>query len=478
MNSSHLKTNKSSGSQNLIAFALILVFTMLVQLLRGFESLDEMWIYDRCRAIVDGMVPYRDFPMVQMPLFFYVLSIPVFFSRTFFSFRIGLGLVTALLYFSTYRMLEKKSDFYSALPVALVLTIFNPLTTYNTFLVLFVTCVYRINLKLFENEKRLRLLLIASGIFSACTVLARQTTGTLFMLTEFIFLCVALRKKSSISKVLFFILGLLIPFVPFLIFLLATSSFTGFWDNCLFGLVSFGSGNSAFYMDSIAYLVVVTLGIVSDIFLYRKAKDINILMHIIFGLLIVTVSFPIFDSMHIYMAAFWFAVPLVQLFYAKFNEMISKTTSILIIGIISVAICIFAIKPLPGLSFTDKHSELKLVPLDAGIIDFYDELHAKKAQYESKGYNVVVLTSNRVILSIVEGEVRFPEDLFLVGNFGTKTPADYVNEYIETPNTIIAIPSDYNEENWQNPKDIYEIIKDRCELIEVSGGYEYYIART
>ena len=44
--------------------------------------LDELWPYDLSRAITMGYVPYKDYPIVSMPLFGYVFAIPLLISRT------------------------------------------------------------------------------------------------------------------------------------------------------------------------------------------------------------------------------------------------------------------------------------------------------------------------------------------------------------------------------------------------------------
>ena len=49
-----------------IGFMLIASGNVFVQ---AFSNLDEIWIYNFARCIVDGLLPYRDFSIIITPLF-------------------------------------------------------------------------------------------------------------------------------------------------------------------------------------------------------------------------------------------------------------------------------------------------------------------------------------------------------------------------------------------------------------------------
>ena len=72
-----MKTGISKKHTDLIVFAVILTASLLHICLNNLASLDELWNYNFARQIGMGMLPYRDYNMVQTPLYAMVMSLPL-----------------------------------------------------------------------------------------------------------------------------------------------------------------------------------------------------------------------------------------------------------------------------------------------------------------------------------------------------------------------------------------------------------------
>lgn len=59
---------KKEKTLNIIIYILILATILSMILLKPLGNLDEIWNYNFARNIADGLIPYKDFNMLQMPL--------------------------------------------------------------------------------------------------------------------------------------------------------------------------------------------------------------------------------------------------------------------------------------------------------------------------------------------------------------------------------------------------------------------------
>ena len=120
-----------------IALILIAVMSFYKVMTGYFGILDEFWNYNMSRGIVLGYLPYRDFNLVQMPLFAFVNSISLLFSCSLFSYRISCSLILLILMFLVFKGTCIRTDEYYALPVVLLSVIFIDLVSYNTLFCIF-----------------------------------------------------------------------------------------------------------------------------------------------------------------------------------------------------------------------------------------------------------------------------------------------------------------------------------------------------
>ena len=67
---------KQKSNWLLLAFVMLVLVAEIIP--RTLGNLDEIWNFNFIRNVADGLLPYKDFNMVQMP--FFPLSLSIFFS--------------------------------------------------------------------------------------------------------------------------------------------------------------------------------------------------------------------------------------------------------------------------------------------------------------------------------------------------------------------------------------------------------------
>ena len=348
----------------LFCFLIVLAVCLKVFTVRA-GVLDELWPYDLSRAITMGYVPYKDYPIVSMPLFGYVFAIPLLISRTLFAYRVMTAIFFSAMLVAMYFLIEKRTSAGYALCAALCAARFVELATYNMLIMfeaLLIVCCLRL-----KNRKTGYFLI---GILAALAPLTKQSSGSILLLfaTGLVFYS-AIRNRN---KKLFaaYLAGVIIPLLIFLIYLICSSSFYEFWDCCFWGLFSFGGDNAAIRLEgTIPMVMIIIAGIAGDVYFWIKKRDEESLFHLLTGLAVASNAIPIFEYYHIVMAGLFFLIPvtyLIKEFAPKVIHInIAPVIAVMILGIIGF----FAFDVIKDPRLSDKWDELKLIP-SAGEFDY------------------------------------------------------------------------------------------------------------
>ena len=74
-----MKENRKEGirkiGKNGLIFLILLIIIAPIILTKEIGDLDELWNYNFARNVFDGLIPYRDFNMVQTPMLPIIASI-------------------------------------------------------------------------------------------------------------------------------------------------------------------------------------------------------------------------------------------------------------------------------------------------------------------------------------------------------------------------------------------------------------------
>lgn len=459
-------SDKNNKRGTILAVVIIAFLVASKILLSPFGGLDELWNYNLCRGVSMGYVPYRDFGMVMMPLYTMLFAIPLFFVRKLIVYRIVSVIFLIILVARFYVTAKRESDADWGLALSCLFVAFMDISTYNSLLFLFAMICYRFLDREMTSKRALIL-----GALCALSILSRQTSGVFLTI-----LCVVifLRDKKLRGKIFYALAGGAAPLVIFLIYLFMTSSWTQFWDHCLFALVSSGDKNSAFYGNSIPALILIVSGVIADVFLWKKKHAVRDLYHLTIGIVIASMGIPTVDLVHLFYAGMWFVIPLVKLIKSSGSPVKPQIVN-LITGLCAVTVMFLNIYNLAGCSLDNRFSELVLIPSDKSIIDTYADINSVNSDMEESGHKVIFFSCSACISSILDESFNPPYDLFLTGNMGTTDPVSYVVAASSDANNVILIPDDYDTENWENPKGIFDAVRSNCVPVASYGRFVWYI---
>ena len=256
-------------------FLFIVLFSIMNFILFG-DNCDQIWEFGFAHNILHGMLPYKDFNMVTLPMHSWINAIVLkIFGDKYFVYMLFHNLLLATI--PTYTF-YKSHNFVKAIVVFLLLipccwATYNAMLLFNVFLLLYL-----------ENNHKNNDYLI--GILLAFSVLIKQSIGV-FLLLPSLFL----KDKRKIKKrgTGFFIIMLF-----FLIYLLVTNSFYECINYTVFGLFDFASKNgNGLNGFTILYLLIL----IGLIYKYIKTKNLDILYLIAFS----TVVIPLFDFTHFFL---------------------------------------------------------------------------------------------------------------------------------------------------------------------------------
>lgn len=465
-----MNTGTKKTNTDLIVFVIILMASLLHICLNSLASLDELWNYNFARQISMGLLPYRDYNMVQTPLFAVIMSLPLFAFRSLFVYRLACSLLLTALACVFYKALANgTSNRLLALPFVLISIFIIDYTSYNTLFLLIALLIYYAIVK--GGFKKHALMI---GSLGSLSVFARQTSGCLLVLILALII-VAFYEKKAKSLILYSV-GFAIPCLAFLTYFLITSSLKDFWDCCLFGIMSFGGNNGNFYSSSVVLLILLTAELVTGFVILVKKRDKTALVHFLIGIPVLAITAPIIDYSHVVFAVVYFMIPAYKLLSEKCSEVIRNTIIVFISAVVFLCIGGLGISRIVNNKFADKASELKLIPITGDICDDYTCLSSMVKQYELNGYSVTFYSYSSVIVSLMNGTANPPYDMFLTGNFpgSIKDHMVYVEESCNGEDKIIIIPSDYYEEGWANPAGVLEYVKANCEQIGSYGRFLIY----
>ncbi len=457
--------NKAENSKRTVIFCLILlVFSFIKVIFWRFGDLDEFWNYNMSRSIAIGLVPYRDFNMVQVPLYAFVNAAVLKVSRTLIAYRISCSFLCFALQLLVLKTISDRTNGFYALPAALMSLLILGTVSYNTLFMVFAFGIYML-LGRGNTDKRN----MAIGILTALAALSRQTSGGILILIVFVILT---RQERRARSVLMCVAGGAIPCILLLIYLLITGSWGAFWDYCLFGLFSFGSGNFLMRAASVPYLLTALTGIVCDIVRLKTDRE-DALSHLLIGIPVLLMCVPIVDE-HASFAAIWFLVPVACVIRDKAGKSLTVRMSHITAACCLIAVLIVTFMNVMGNAFCTGYTELKGVLADTALLDDYSVLLAQNREFEEQGRKVTVLSSSAVVLSVMSGRNAPVFDMFINGNLGTREPLLFVQEVIDDPDAIILMPDDYDTEGWQNPDGIYEYVTSHCEPVASYGRFVWY----
>lgn len=218
-------------------------------------DLDELWNYNTARAIMHGLIPYKEISMITTPLLPFIVSIILkIFGDKLVVFRIvGAILLTAIFFLSyvlSYK-LTKRRIIGVITSLTLILLYKNELAIdYNYFILMIMMCVQILEVKKIESiekskikNKKIDMYDVIIGILLGLAICTKQTIGTIISITVILSELILVENKQTFLKYIkasiVKIISMLSVVMIFFLYLLITNSMTDFINYAILGIRTF-----------------------------------------------------------------------------------------------------------------------------------------------------------------------------------------------------------------------------------------------
>lgn len=428
----------------ILLFILILTFQLFLPL-----DLDEIWNYGFIHNISTGLIPYKDFNMVITPFFMFLFSLPIYiFGSNLLIIHIEQTIMILITYYLLEKLYKDKANYFILLLCLLWNCIY---PSYNSFL-LFLTLI----LVVLEKENKNDYLI---GIILGLLILTKQSVGICIVISQMFFY---IKDKKKLLKRL---IGLLIPILVFILYLLFTKSLQQFINLCILGLFDFGRKNRLSF--SYVYILFFLFSILLFI-LIKKEKKIEYF----YALAFLSIDIPMFDIGHLrYFLVLFFILVVIPNINIK--QKINHSL-----------LCYFSIVLILGFVYLQDYKEEnrfyypnQLNHFEYKYISKTHEKETKKVLSLMKKYNnqkVILISRSAYFYKLISDKKITYYDLINTGNWGYHGSKKLKEKLKEEKQAIYIVQLSSFNKTEQTDKTALDFIKKHCDKIEEYKDFIIY----
>ena len=407
---------------------------------------DEIWNYGFSYNIASGMIPYKDFGMLQTPLYFMLASVFIkIFGAYLYSFHLFNSLILASIIYILYKKLGEKSL------IVIPFVFLNCYPSYNILSLLLVLIIINLVDKDFRYKDKL------IGLLVGIVFLTKQNIGICLVIPLIYY------SRSKIKS----IIGMIVPIVFLVIYLIFNNALYEFFDYAILGMFDFGESNSIWLFFPVE--VVICLVILYKLFKsgFKDSRLAYILMYQI-------VTAPIFDDYH-FMLGF-----ILVMYYLLLVKDIKKykIKYYIIISLFFFLCWNFKVPQFDSLNFyVDRDSYLygRNIPKYVNL----DEI-SKYINNNKKDYDHIYFFSKNAYYVKLNAKYKLDKfDLILNGNMGYNGSFRYIAEidnYCSNSRCMfILYKYEFNGKLNQVNKDIIDYVIDNYEIKEEVYWFDIYV---
>lgn len=442
-----MKQNKSKILKIIIKYVFLFLIFLVFTLILSPVNIDEIWNYGFSYNIYKGLIPYKDFNMVLTPLYPMIMA---GFLHIFGKGILSIHIVNAIiLCFSSHLLFKMYGKKAYLIIILFFLPFYLTFPSYNTFLV-----VLTIILIFLEKEKKdNKNIDYLIGVVLGLLILTKQTVGFCVLIGSMIYA----GNKNKIGKR---VAGCLIPILVFTIYLIATNSYSQFFDLCFLGLLDFSKNSQGFNV----YTIITIILLLINIYLIVKEKDKLAYYSLFFS----SITIPICDLAHLspYLVIISnFIIPKIKKDLINYKALF--VSSVLIASI---------------LVFSDNYDGAKSAyPNDLNNFNYryiskthYDLTKKILNWMDGKKEQIIFLDANAYYFRLIRDEKIGYIDLINQGNWGYHGSKKLLKTLSQYKNTYFFInKEDYKSHN-QIDKNTLEYIFKNGEKKEEINCYEIY----
>ena len=469
---------KSQKIKNIIPYFIFAAFCAII-LTKPFGNGDELWNYSFAKNIVNGLVPYRDFNIVQTPLSAYIpaLFMTILGDGLFIHRIVGFLLlfgITALV----YRLCKKvtKSAFIGLISALFIACAILPFYVYNYNYLSALIVLIILDLEVSYHKEKLTPNIIV-GLLVGISLLIKQNTGAMLVIANFI-ICVInivrfkMNKKAQILRAAVSA----IPMFLFIIYMLLVGALDDFFEYAVIGITTFVHRTTPLELISEApfFAIHILFVIFAFVHMINHMRKDGISSNKISGCLFaggwLMVAYPLFDAFHL-VCVFIVLVPAFCMFitqhaYKKWEKGVCLIVVILISGL-----SVLAFLPVNENYVFSELNNYENIPIDAeadeNIRTICEYIEDKKQQ----GYCVRITDDSAIAYKIPIDDYEKNWDMLLVGNVGLNS----VENLLESPEKCIYLVFKHTEKlGGQNHFEVIEYIKDNYVKVDEVQVFDVY----
>lgn len=431
--------------ENIIIIFIFIIILAGIIFTRPIEDLDELWNFNFARNIANGLLPYKDFNMVQMPLLPIVCgTILKIFGTELFYMRCMAILLSCAILFTTYEILKiiGVNKYITRVSILSIILLYMDhfCIDYNFMVALLILITIYIEIKNIDNKIEPKKE-IALGMLVGSSILIKQTTGIVFSLVFVVYKLLIIydrnKIKQEIKRLIFRLIGILIPMFILIVYLVKNNIYNECIDYTILGIKTFtnkisyinllkGTYGTNVQILSIVMPILLVYMYIKTIILKVETKEDKILFTLFsYSTASLIVIYPISDSIHFLIGI----LPLkISLIYLVSQKLLKLDLNMEVKTILQGFTIIFLIMLLIILAFNIYNyyveikgknyiNNYKYILSDYENINKIDEFILSN---EKKGKSVYILDAAAAMYMIPLNKYNKDYDMLMQGNFGSK----------------------------------------------------------
>ena len=496
---------KKKTKENIFkVFVIILFFISIFSIImpRALGNYDELWNFNFANQMANGLIPYKDFNMIQTPLMPMVCSIFLkIFGQELIVMRVLAVILNLMIFYVSYKILSylkvsKPLILGTLISIFLILQKYMYID-YNLGLLLILLLI--IYLELRKTTQKLKLNIkydILIGILSGLCFTLKQSIGMVAIIVLVGYQILKVDNKNDlilfIKIALFRVLGALIPIAILLVYLICNNALKDFISYALLGIGTFSNNipytrlifadNKITFIFSI--LVPILLIIMLIITLIKRRKVVTIFT--VFSLTSFLLVFPISDEIHFYIGI----VPIliyISYLISRFLRGINwknrkKKKYIFLRTFLSCVIILSSIyfgymnlkkdidyfRNMDTQTLMNGYKYITMSEYTKKKIEIVDSFIL------SQNKPVYILDAEAVLYRIPINQYYKDYDMFLKGNLGKDGEEGQIQKLEADDNKIILIRKDTIKRNWQNPEEVRKYVKENYTKVGSISIFDIY----
>ena len=487
----------------IIGFMLIASSNIFIQQL---SNLDEMWIYNFGRNIINGLLPYKDFNIIITPLFAYISAgFLKIFDDEMIVLRFAEAFQTALILFMCFKILSKL-EINKGISLLFALGIYFLYSKsfcfdYNWAVLLVLLIILYIEL---QNKEKLEFNFkkdLFIGILAGISILLKQTSGIALSIVVIVYRILEIRSTKDLKQLrgiaLTRLLGVLIPILFFAIYLSVNNIWTEFIDYTILGLKTFSNKipytrllENGYILGYVMPVLLAIIIIVSAITLVlRKTqnqeyiKKLHTLMA--FDIAEVVVIYPISDIMHFAVGTICILLTVLYLLHIWFvyvldikNEKVKKYSNnlfdylaITFFTMLTAVSTMTTIRYFEGTQNEKYLNHFKYIKTRENLYEVVKELDE---YIQDNDKDIIILDSMASVINIPINKYYKNYDMFNLGNFGKKGEDGIIEDLKYRNNTLILLKKEVYGNNWQQPNKVINYVRETFSVEGEIGVFNIY----